>query len=154
MIQTIPGERLLRVAYFSRNAIDLPQEAALREVNRILETAQANNAKTDVTGALLFNDGSFAQILEGPGDAVEDLFDRIQIDERHRDVTVLETDWVEERMFPNWSMGFAGQDAAAAIRYAGIADRSSFDLQALSASDLIRLLGEIAMRNEMTERAA
>ncbi|MEM1386692.1 MAG: BLUF domain-containing protein [Pseudomonadota bacterium] len=151
---TTTSERLLRVAYFSLNAIKLPRDQAYREVDLILETSQTNNARCGVTGALLFNNGAFAQILEGPGDAVEETFDRVQIDDRHHDVTVLQTDWVEGRMFPNWTMGFAGNDEAAAIHYAGIADRSSFDIESLSASDLATLLGEIAKRNEMKARAA
>ncbi|MEM9425533.1 MAG: BLUF domain-containing protein [Pseudomonadota bacterium] len=150
---TIPDERLLRVAYFSRNTIAGGDET-LQEIDRILETAQTNNSKCGVTGALMFNDGAFAQILEGPGSAVEDVFDRIQLDDRHNDITVLQTDWIDTRTFPNWSMGFAGNDAAAAIQYAGIADRSSFDVEALSASDLIQLLREIAIRNELALRAA
>lgn len=145
--------RLLRVAYFSRNSIEGSDETLL-EIDRILETAQSNNAKYGITGALMFNNGAFAQILEGPGSAVEELFDRIQLDDRHNDVTVLQTDWIDSRAFPNWSMGFAGNDAAAAVQYAGIAERSSFDVEALSGSDLLQLLREIAIRNEMSMRAA
>ncbi|MEL6915627.1 MAG: BLUF domain-containing protein [Pseudomonadota bacterium] len=146
-------ERVLRVAYFSRNAIGLPPEEALREVDQILRVSQINNARCGVTGALFFNEGAFAQILEGPGQAVEEVFDRVQLDDRHHDVTVLETDWATDRLFPRWSMGFAGNDAAAAIHYADIADRSSFDLESLSGSELATLLGEVAKRNELSVRA-
>lgn len=147
-------DRLLRVAYFSRNALELSQTAAQWEIDRILEKSQANNARCDVTGVLMFNQGSFAQVLEGPAKSVETVFDRIQLDDRHYDVTVLETNWAEDRLFAGWSMGFAGCDALNATRYAGVADRSSFDLEALSASGLIQLLTEISKRNELTLRAA
>jgi len=150
----LQNDRLLRVAYFSRNAIQLPRADAALEVDRILKTAQTNNAKLGITGVLLFNEGAFAQILEGPAPELEDLFDRIQLDDRHFDITVLETDWTEARLFPNWSMGFAGHHAAAAAQYAGVADRSAFDLEALSANDLVQVVRKIAERNELTLRAS
>lgn len=145
---------LLRVAYFSRNAMRMSREGAIAEVDRILESAQRNNALRDVTGALIFNNGAFAQVLEGPGPAVEDVFNTIQMDDRHHDITVLQSDWVEERMFPNWSMGFAGRDAIAAADYAGIAERSSFDEAAFSANDLMQLMSRLAERNELSTRTA
>lgn len=151
---TPTASRLLRVVYFSRNAIRLPQDQALWEIDTILETSQANNARCGVTGALLFNNGSFVQVLEGPATSVEEVFERIQLDERHFDVTVIETGWVDDRLFPQWSMGFAGNDATAAALYADIAGRSSFDPDGLSANELFQLLDDVAKRNEITLRAA
>lgn len=153
MTQTL-SVPLLRVAYFSRNAMRLPAEEIMWEVDRILESAQRNNAARGVTGALLFNNGAFAQVLEGEGAAVEEIFNRIQMDDRHHDIVVLESDWVNSRLFGRWSMGFAGQDAVAAVDYAGIAERSSFDAEAVSANDLMQLLGRLAERNEFVSRVA
>ena len=42
-----------------------------------------------VTGALIFNSGVFAQVLEGRRQIIEGDFERIQRDRRHADVHVL-----------------------------------------------------------------
>ena len=51
----------------------------------ILRTSRRNNAEVGVTGALMFNGGAFAQVLEGPRRGVESTFERIQRDQRHGD---------------------------------------------------------------------
>ena len=100
-------QALYRLAYFSRNIIDSSLDMSA-EVQQILHVCRLNNQKVGVTGALLFNNSCFAQVLEGPLDAVERTFERIQRDMRHSDVTVLELEPASEREFPEWSMAFAG----------------------------------------------
>ena len=68
-----------------------------------------------VTGALLFNEDLFAQVLEGPLEAVEQIFEQIQRDQRHSDVTILESGPAVERDFPEWSMAFAPMNRTAAF---------------------------------------
>ena len=99
---------LYRVLYYSRVHMPGPSAAADAEIHRILVASRRNNARAGVTGGLLFSDGCFAQVLEGPIEAVTETFERIQCDSRHRDVTVLEAGRVRARRFPSWSMGFAG----------------------------------------------
>ncbi len=103
--------RLFRVIYVSRNRI--PDVAAARqaEIERILSTARAANARAGITGALLFNRAGFAQVLEGPLPAVGATFERILRDPRHGDVVVLESVPATERAFPGWSMAFVGEAA-------------------------------------------
>lgn len=72
----------------------------------ILKSARKNNALNGVTGLLLFRDGSFVQFLEGPVEAVEEIFDRIQEDDRHRGVIVVLRRPIEHRDFRDWKMGF------------------------------------------------
>ena len=104
--------QLHRVLYCSRNLIPGTPEEVAADVHSILATSRRNNARDGITGGLLFSEGCFAQVLEGPLDAVESAFERIQCDERHSDVTVLQSGPVATRNFPDWSMGFAGPDAA------------------------------------------
>ncbi len=40
----------------------------------LLEQSQEKNARLDITGMLLYKDGNFMQVLEGPDDAVRQLF--------------------------------------------------------------------------------
>ena len=91
-----------RILYCSRNFIEEGGRDA--EISHILASARANNGKKNVTGALLYNSGCFAQVLEGPRPAIEQIFEKIQRDQRHGDVTVLESGAAAGRDFPDWSM--------------------------------------------------
>jgi hypothetical protein len=101
---------LYSLAYFSRNTIEDGSGQMQAHIEQILVSARRNNAANGVTGALLFSDGCFAQVLEGPRDEVEAIFETIQCDPRHRDVTILHLHAVEHRSFGAWSMAFGGID--------------------------------------------
>jgi hypothetical protein len=100
-----------RVLYYSRNTLAGSLEEQKREVQKILASSRANNSVDGITGALLFNHGYFAQVLEGPLSAVENTFERIQRDMRHGDVVVLECGYTPQREFPEWSMAFSATAA-------------------------------------------
>jgi blue light- and temperature-responsive anti-repressor len=100
---------LYRLVYCSRNRIAGNPAAVILELENILELARANNAAAGVTGALLYNSGTFAQVLEGPLAAVERIFEKIQRDPRHGEVMVLHMGPSAGRLFPAWSMAFAGR---------------------------------------------
>jgi hypothetical protein len=78
-------------------------DAAIQD---ILVLARANNAREKVTGALLYAMSCFAQILEGPEEAVERIFARLERDSRHHDIVVLMKAPITARRFPGWSMAF------------------------------------------------
>jgi hypothetical protein len=99
---------LYSLAYFSRNMIQGDPAAVDAEIAAILDVARVKNRAADITGALLFSGGCFAQVLEGPRNAVEDIFETIQNDSRHRDATILHLHAIETRSFANWSMAYAG----------------------------------------------
>ncbi len=101
---------LYRVLYCSRNLMSGDADAVQCEIRSILSKSRANNERDGLTGGLLFSEGCFAQVLEGPIEAVERAFERIQCDDRHEEVTVLQSGPVEARDFPNWSMAFTGRD--------------------------------------------
>ena len=143
---------LFRVVYFSRNAIEGSLETQRAEVNAILEASQRNNREAGISGVLVFNNGVFGQVLEGPPEEVEDMFDRIQADERHFDVTVLETAPLARRSFAQWSMGFVGADAAFEAMFANLGAATSFDLAALDAEQIFATLSKLTMKNEIRDR--
>jgi hypothetical protein len=76
------------------------------DLQALLEQARQNNAKLGVTGLLLYKDGNFMQALEGEEEVVTKLAGTIERDFRHKGVLVLLRDTSEERLFPDWSMGF------------------------------------------------
>lgn len=76
----------------------------------ILAVAREKNIKLEITGLLLYRGGFFMQLLEGPEDAVDTLYDRIRRDVRHSDVLLIYKETIVEREFPGWSMGFSTID--------------------------------------------
>jgi hypothetical protein len=139
---------LYRLVYYSRNHVSDTPELFTAQVADILDNSRVNNARDGITGALLFNAGCFAQVLEGPLEAVEATFERIQQDERHGEVSLLSLDAQDERSFPNWAMGFIGISAEHADRFAAVGTSSGFDPSRLSGDDLHLLLRDLALEEE------
>jgi len=109
--QAIPepiGKRaaLKSVLYVSRSRLD--PALAEAEVSAIVALARPRNASLDVSGALAFAQASFAQVLEGPEAAVDDLMSSITNDERHERVRIIDMSHVEQRRFEGWSMAYSG----------------------------------------------
>ncbi|WP_376087378.1 BLUF domain-containing protein [Roseomonas sp. CCTCC AB2023176] len=142
---------LHRLIYSSRNRIEGPVEGHEAAVRQILAVSRRNNLRDGVTGALMFNAGCFAQVLEGPRETVEATFERIQSDPRHGDVLLLSFARVETRAFPDWSMAFVGAGEAGARLFAGVATESGFDPARLSGEDLFDLLHERLLEEEYAE---
>jgi len=75
------------------------------ELRELLAVAEAANAIAGITGALLYSEGNFIQVLEGPEEAVKETYERICGDPRHRGILKLLGRPIEERSFPGWAMG-------------------------------------------------
>ncbi|MBF6648217.1 phosphate-starvation-inducible PsiE family protein [Methylobacter sp. BlB1] len=80
------------------------------ELLGLLKICRTNNSARDITGALIYLHRTFFQILEGDEQAVDETFEKIQKDMRHKDVTQIERKPIAERDFPYWSMGFEKLD--------------------------------------------
>lgn len=109
----------------------------------LLEQARRNNAKLGVTGILLYEGGSFIQVLEGDQDAVEALYQRVSADDRHYRVQRLRERPIKTRSFADWTMGFVAIDPKLMLprRHALISNGSLQD----DASELLSFLD--AFRN-------
>ncbi len=82
------------------------QEFTESELEELLAIARANNSRLNITGMLLFHEGSFIQALEGEQSAVEALYNKINEDSRHFETKVLYRGDIPDRNFKTWSMGF------------------------------------------------
>ena len=93
-------DRLHQVFYISRS------RSAPQEVEQILTVARHHNRLRQVTGALLFTGGHFAQLLEGPAQALADTMAAIGADPRHDRMLRLIEGAIPQRRFGTWSMAF------------------------------------------------
>ena len=100
---------IVRLTYASR----LKKPISHAALEKIMAVSRRNNKKLGVTGALCSSPRGFLQIMEGPAEAVNDLYNRIVRDPRHTQVTLLEYTKVPFREFENWSMAYIRTDEIA-----------------------------------------
>lgn len=63
--------------------------------------AAAKNEEVGITGALIYRDGRFVQLLEGDHEAVARTMSRIDRDPRHFEVTIMLAETCADRLFPD-----------------------------------------------------
>ncbi len=93
---------MLQILY--KSVATVPFSSA--ELARLLMKSRVQNDLFDVTGILVYHEGSFLHVLEGPETAVLGTYGRIADDPRHKCLQVMLHRTIEERTFPEWSMGF------------------------------------------------
>lgn len=139
---------LYRLVYYSRNRIPGTPTEVAAEVERILQASQRNNARAGITGALIFNAGIFAQVLEGARRAIEITFERIQRDARHGDVQVLAFEAAADRGFPSWSMAFVGRSKEGHDLFGHIGESTGFEAKRLEGERIFAIMRAIAIEEE------
>ena len=113
----------MRLTYVSRLARDCGPDA----LGKIMTVSRLNNKKLGVTGALCYSARGFLQILEGPANVVNELYNRIVKDTRHSAVTLLEYAPIPYRDFENWSMAYFRADEIAHSLLQKFSTRKVFD---------------------------
>ena len=108
-------DMLSHLIYASRAAADFREHS----IPVILERARSNNSQLAVTGMLLYIEGSFFQILEGPQHTVAALFEKISTDRRHSLVTQIISEPIAHRSFEEWTMGYSALGVPEAGRLLG-----------------------------------
>ena len=131
---------LFRLIYTSRNLVPGDEDAQAAAVGGILALSKRNNARVGVTGALLFNAGSFAQVLEGERRDVDRTFARIKCDPRHEDVNILFSDAVPERGFSDWSMALVGTTGYGKALWKALLTKNANHLERLDGAAVYGLL--------------
>lgn len=91
------------------------EDISYTDIQNILDVSRANNAKEGITGILIFYEGYFLQLLEGPEDAVRKTLNKILLDERNYELKVLVENNGSERLFANWTMAFYDGDISSNI---------------------------------------
>lgn len=91
---------LQRLVYVSTAARSLSDE----DLEALAIQSKASNARRGVTGLTVFNGRNFMQALEGEGDVIGALFQRIASDDRHSGVVTISETAIEVRAFSDWVM--------------------------------------------------
>ncbi len=93
---------------------------SVSDLERILADARSGNAARGITGALVYVEGVFLQILEGKEDAVRELMRHIAADTRHTAVKVFHEAAVDEPLFGTWRMAFLSATPEQMAVWAGL----------------------------------
>ncbi len=101
-----------RIKYVSRFEKPMSADA----IEQIGELSRKNNESLGLTGLLMSSGGIFYQVLEGPAEAVDDVYRRIVADGRHTDLVLISSVENVERLFPDWSMETINLDADSHVR--------------------------------------
>jgi Sensors of blue-light using FAD len=81
-----------------------------QELLDILKVSRENNDSSEITGLLLYKGGNFMQVLEGADETVIALYEKIKIDPRHKDVSIISKEQIQSRQFSEWGMAFQNLD--------------------------------------------
>jgi hypothetical protein len=93
---------MIRLIYVSSATEPLGEQALVE----LLDQSRKRNRSLNVTGMLLYADGNFIQVLEGETVDVYAIYESILNDSRNHGNIAIEKEPIEQRDFPDWSMGF------------------------------------------------
>lgn len=139
---------LVRLLYVSR-AVDKDAKA----IEGILESSRQHNPAAGVTGVLCYGGGIFLQAIEGGRAAVNQLYNHIVADPRHKDVVLLHYQEISERRFGGWTMGqvnLAKLNTSIVLKYS---ERPELDPYAVSGEVSLALLEELMATASIIGRA-
>jgi hypothetical protein len=132
---------LVRLLYASRAAETIDDGL----LDSILRGSEVRNREHGITGVLCsYPDGGvFLQALEGGRDAVNTLYGNLVADPRHRDVTLLHYEAIEERRFSGWRMGSVDLKRINLSTILRFSDKPVLDPFSMSGSSALALLEEL-----------
>ena len=141
---------LYQLSYISKNLLTGDKLALQSQIESILVSSSKNNFKMGITGALLYSGGYFCQVIEGEEAAIEELFETIQLDNRHAEVTVLYFDKAEERSFSEWSMAFAGIEDSRRFDIIGLKDAKDRSTMKKTGRKIVSVLENLVKKKQAT----
>jgi hypothetical protein len=96
--------KLIELTYVSEPA----QGISFLGLMRLLYHSYLRNLRLEITGALIYENNQFGQVIEGPEDVIESLWEKIQQDNRHKNIRLIERKAIGSRSFQKWTMVFQG----------------------------------------------
>lgn len=132
---------LVSLMYVSRSLVD-PDGP---EMDAIAAQSQRNNGRCGLSGFLYYDNEAFVQVLEGPREDVERIYETIESDPRHDRVSLLTRQPLRQRAFGGWSMGlYDGQIEGGLLQQRfglGLYDR----VRQADVSEIMRFLRDLSV---------
>lgn len=128
---------LTRLIYASTAAV--PVDPSM--IAAILESARTFNLEHGITGILCEGNGKFLQYIEGAPERIDELYARLEDDDRHTGLVLLERGTISTRAYDDWSMGFVSVRNSDIQRLVlKTTEMSHFEPEALTAEQALRLV--------------
>jgi hypothetical protein len=93
---------MIHIVYLSQAVRPLSDQ----DLQDMLHQCRRDNEQRQITGVLFYSHGKIAQLIEGPPEVLEPLFEKISRDGRHSHVRKLVDKSIAARSFSDWSMAF------------------------------------------------
>jgi hypothetical protein len=110
-----------QVVYISHATATLTKN----ELNELVEVSRRNNKKYGITGALLYLENAFIQVIEGEDAAISQLLDKLYADTRHRNVRIVSDIIAQIRYFQEHASFPDLYNDASSIRHQPCASKST-----------------------------
>ncbi len=94
----------MRTIVYISNAVKLFEEKHLEE---LFYEIRQNNFSKDITGILIYKEGTFIEILEGRDQDICKMFKTIQQDKRHNNITTILDRMNGKRLFTKFRTGLS-----------------------------------------------
>lgn len=127
---------MYRLMYMSTANFDFSD----KDLEELLEKSRKNNKEKSVSGLLIVKGRTFIQCLEGQEKDVLEIYEKIQKDERHRDLIELIDENAEDRYFPDWDMGYKNIRNLTNIESKKLKDFDFENLDHFPKEDILQLL--------------
>lgn len=134
------------IIYMSRGVAPLSED----ELRTLLLQARQDNERHQITGALVYGDGQFMQIIEGEEKDLALLYAKLLNDPRHTNVVKLADKYIATRSFQDWSMAFQTVSEEGFAELAGYQAPEKLHLQVPGMSAADALLLEMMKRFVLT----
>ncbi|MGC6432298.1 MAG: BLUF domain-containing protein [Jejuia sp.] len=93
---------LKTICYISNST----ESDSIENIKKMYSKAKTNNAQNNISGILIYHKGNYLQVLEGTHKDVDETYNRISKDHRHKNlIKVINTD-TEYRIFEEYNFGF------------------------------------------------
>jgi hypothetical protein len=142
---------LIRLTFFSRNRLDLPDGGGIAE---IVAASRRNNRRDDITSALIYDQHWFAQELEGSETALSTTFERILRDRRHTEVALVTMQPASQRRYPDAAMVAVSRLSDNDDLFRHYCDGGHFDPRLMRADRISDLVEAVVSRAEGATHAA
>lgn len=131
---------LVSLIYFSEHRLGGEGHSIAAQVNDILRTAIRNNEANGITGALIFDEDKFVQVLEGERDDVWAAFEVVAADPRHARVSFVRMEAAPARQFGAWPMGCVERNRETATTFSPYLRKGSFQPAKMTGKEIMSLM--------------
>ena len=118
------------------------------DVQDILTISRERNKAAGITGVLCYDPRFFLQVLEGPRDAVNELYCDIAGDKRHDHVMILSYQEVAARLFDEWSLAYVRMDDSTRPICRKYCLSGAFDPYAMTAEQALGFVTEMSAERQ------